>query len=137
MEPAKKTVDRVQPKVFEEDEASLLDELMEETRIAQSGAGEEKNAELKERAAAAIKIPEETRSVDIEPEPEPASAGSPDPAHIPVPPPVDFSKTAEELIDRIESRLQEHMRVMVESMLPDLVRSIISEEVEKLKRELL
>jgi len=128
-EPSKKIVDRAKPKVFDEDEASILDELMDET-----GAGEGQNADLRERAAAAIKASEELRSVDIEP--ETASTGPLDPGHIPVPPPVDFSKTAEELIGRIESRLQDHIRVMVESRLPDLVRSIISEEIEKLKKDL-
>jgi hypothetical protein len=132
-EPPKKTASRAEPKVFDEDESSLIDELMNETGVPDSGKGEARPADLRERAAAAIKIPEEARSVEIEP--EPAAAGSLEPELMPVPPPADFSKTAEELIGRIESSLQEHIRVMVESRLPDLVRSIISEEIEKLKKE--
>jgi hypothetical protein len=132
--PAKKTVDIEEPKVFGDEEASLLDELMDETRIPESGAGEQdKDTDLIEKVAAELEILEEAPSVEIPPEPAPAAPLDQEP--MPVPLPVDFSETAEELIGRIESRLQEHIRVMVESRLPDLVRSIISEEIEKIKRE--
>ena len=89
---------------------------------------------VENRAAAAIKVPEETRPVEAEAEPLISESLETGPASIP--PSADLSKTAEELIGRIESRLQEHIQVMVESILPDLVRSIISEEIEKLKKEL-
>ncbi len=133
-EPARKTAARAEPRVFEEDAESILDEFMDEPGMPEPSVGERKNAGLMERAAAAIKIPEEARPVKIES--EPVISGSLESGPKPVPPPADLSKTAEELIGRIEERLQEHIRVMVESRLPDLVRSIISEEVEKLKKEL-
>jgi hypothetical protein len=133
MEPAGKILDKAAPKVFEEDEESLLDELMDEREAGKPGTDEEKNVELRQRAAAAIKVPEDARPVEVES--EPAVSGPLESAQPPVQPSVDLSKTAEELIGRIESNLQEHIRVMVESRLPDLVRSIISEEIEKLKNE--
>jgi hypothetical protein len=67
---------------------------------------------------------------------ESAASKAAAPMSAPIPPAVDLSQVAEELIARIESRLQQHIQVMVESRLPDLVRSIINEEVEKLKKEL-
>jgi hypothetical protein len=133
-EPATKAADKVQPKVFEKDEASRLDDLLDEVGTLEPGPVDKKNANLKDRAAAAIKIPEEARPADIEP--EPASAVSLEEERTSAPPAVDMSKTAEELMDRIESRLQEHIRALVEWSLPDLVRSIISEEIEKIKKEL-
>jgi hypothetical protein len=132
MEPARKTLDKAAPKVFEENEESILDELMDEGGVWEPGAAEEKSADLRQRAAAAIKVPEEVRPA----EPEPAVPESLESAQPPIQPSADLSKTAEELIGRIESNLHEHIRVMVESRLPDLVRSIISEEIEKLKKEL-
>ena len=66
---------------------------------------------------------------------EPAASKAAAPTIVPIPPAADLSQVAEELIGRIESRLQQHIQVMVESRLPDLVRSIINEEVEKLKKE--
>ncbi len=66
----------------------------------------------------------------------PAASKAAAPISAPIPPAADLSQVAEELIGRIESRLQQHIQVMVESRLPELVRSIINEEVEKLKKEL-
>jgi len=66
---------------------------------------------------------------------KPAASKAAAPASVPIAPAPDLSQVAEELIGRIESRLQQHIQVMVESRLPDLVRSIINEEVEKLKKE--
>jgi hypothetical protein len=67
---------------------------------------------------------------------EPAAPKEAPPVSAPIPPAVDLSKVAEELIAQMESRLQQHIQAMVESRLPELVRSIINEEVEKLKKEL-
>ncbi len=136
---ARKTVDRpeldVELDVFgEKDEKAILDELLGEPEMPESGTGEETGASLLERAASAMKTPEETRSADIES--EPAVSKSQGAERTPIQPPADLSKTVEELIDQIESRLQEHIRVMVESRLPDLVRSIIDEELQKLRKEL-
>jgi hypothetical protein len=66
---------------------------------------------------------------------ESAASKAAAPISAPIPPAADLSQVAEELIGRIESRLQQHIQVMVESRLPELVRSIINEEVEKLKKE--
>ena len=67
---------------------------------------------------------------------ESAASKAAAPMSAPTPPAADLSQVAEELIGRIESRLLQHIQVMVESRLPDLVRSIINEEVEKLKKQL-
>ncbi|MGC9195295.1 MAG: hypothetical protein ACP5IL_07560 [Syntrophobacteraceae bacterium] len=48
----------------------------------------------------------------------------------------ELSALAEELIGGLEARLKEHIRTVVETMLPGLVRSIIDEEITKLKEEL-
>jgi hypothetical protein len=141
--PGKDSMARLETQVFDEGEESLLDEFIDKPAMPGKGTRAEEKTGLRERAAAAMKVPEETRSAEVEsaaaisdesPESAPAKAAAPISA--PIPPPADLSQTAEELIGRIESRLQEHIRVMVESMLPDLVRSIINEEVEKLKKEL-
>jgi hypothetical protein len=133
--PAKKTAGRAELDVFEEkDEKAILDELLDEIEMPESSAGGGTGASLRERAASAIKVPEETRSVEIES--EPAVSGSPGSGRTPIQPSVDLSRTVEELVDQIESRLQEHIRVVVESRLPNLVRSIIDEELQKLRKEL-
>jgi len=140
--PAKKTVHRAEPDVFEEDNESVLDEFMDMPDLPDSRLSAEKRAGLRQRTVAAIKVAEESRvpagieselisDESFESTPQPDA-----PQSAPVPPPADISQIVEELIGRIESRLQEHIRVMVESMLPDLVRSIINEELEKLKKEL-
>lgn len=67
---------------------------------------------------------------------EPAAPKEAPPVSAPIPPAVDLSQVAEELIAQLESRLQQHIQAIVESRLPELVRSIINEEVEKLKKEL-
>ncbi len=118
----------------EEDEKAILDELLDEPEMPESGAAGGTSANLRDRAVSAMKAPEEARSAGIES--EPAVSGSQGPENTPIQPSADLSKTVEELIDQIESRLQEHIRVMVESKLPDLVRSIIDEELQKLRKEL-
>ncbi len=55
---------------------------------------------------------------------------------VPGPSDSEISSLAEELIGGLEARLKEHIRTVVESMLPGLVRSIIDEEITKLKEEL-
>ncbi len=67
---------------------------------------------------------------------KPAASKAAAPISAPVAPAVNLSQVAEELIGQIESSLQRHLQAMVESRLPDLVRSIINEEVQKLKKEL-
>ncbi len=142
-EPAAKQKGRVGPADFDEEEASLLDEFMDEAEMPDIRTRAEERVELRERAASALKIVEETRTAKQE-EPtipddflEPAQPQPEEtPIQTPATAPPDFSKVAEELIGGLESRLQEHIRVMVESQLPDLVRSIISEEIEKIKKEL-
>ena len=83
-------------------------------------------------------------AAELEAEPEaaisdeslaPAPAKEAAPLSASVPPPADLAQTAEELIGRLESRLLEHIRTTVESTLPDLVRSILNEEIEKLRQE--
>lgn len=62
-------------------------------------------------------------------------------APIPVAPPVAaeaFEAGApglDEFVIRIEARLEEKIREIIESRLPDIVRNILREEIEKLKRE--
>ncbi len=136
-EPAVKSKEKVEFPEFDEDEKSLLDEFMDEAIVPESMM--EEKVELRERAVSALRVTDEIRSATPEPtissetfEPEqPAPA-----VQTPIPPAADITKTAEELIGRLESRLQDHIRVLVESKLPELVRSIISEEIEKLKKEL-
>lgn len=67
---------------------------------------------------------------------KPAASKAAAPVSVPIAPAPDLSQVAEELIGRLESRLQQHIQAIVESSLPDLVRSIINEEVQKLKKEL-
>jgi hypothetical protein len=131
-----------EPLLFEEEE-SFPDESAD--GLAESEFDEvsaEKPDELEAKAAGAPEISEDDQLADIEPEAELAdepvtAAPMADEATIASAPSADdLSQTAEELIGRIESRLQEHIRVMVETMLPDLVRAIIHEEIENLKEEL-
>jgi len=126
--------------IFDEDDESLLDEIVNKPATPQTRprAGERN---LKARTAEALKVNHRTPVADAEPEAaisgEPAAPGSTQTASGSVPPSADdLAQMAEELLGRIESRLQEHIRVTVESKLPDLVRSIIREEVEKLRQEL-
>ena len=65
-----------------------------------------------------------------------AAAPAKVPAGASIPYDADFSQMAEQLIGQLESRLQEHIRLVVESKLPDIVKLIIYEEIEKLKKEL-
>jgi hypothetical protein len=140
--PRKKSIGRAEPQVFE-DEESLLDEFMDKPAMPETGMRTEEKADLGEKAAAATKVAGEVRSDEVESEAaipdesfESAASKAAAPVSAPIAPAADLSQVAEELIGRIESRLEEHIRVMVESRLPDLVRSIISEEVEKLKKEI-
>lgn len=114
----------------EEDEESLLDGLLEESA---SDSRMDERVDLRSRAEAAMRIAEEDRP----PEPAPAIADETGAAPGAAGPSMsEISAVAEELIGRIESSLQEHIRAVVESMLPGLVRSIIDEELAKLKKEL-
>ena len=139
--PAKKPVQKAEATVFDEEKEPALDDFMDELGIPESGT--EKRADLRRKTAEAIKVADETLALaEIESElmsdesSEPTLSQPAAPQRTPVPPPADISQTADELIGRLESRLQEHIRIMVESRLPDLVRSIINEELEKLKEEL-
>ena len=134
---------KAEPQILDDDAESLLEELLEKPAMPESGKDEEEKAVLDQSDIEAMMAAAENLSAGVEPEtaisdeslaPEPSKAAAPPSA--PAPPPADLSKVAEELIGRIESRLLEHMEAMVESMLPDLVRSIIDEEIEKLKQEL-
>lgn len=141
-EPRTPPVGGTEPQVFEEEEEedeSLLDEFMDEPLAPETGIRREEKVDLKARAAAAMKVAEEGRSVEsgVAASDEPsAQAEEAAPASASAAPPPDLAQTAEELIGRIESRLQEHIRIVVESRLPNLVRSIINEEIDKLKKEL-
>lgn len=123
--------------VADEEEDLLLDDLLAESSPADAQRG--KQSALRARAEAALKFTEE------EPPEEAAEEGFEDlPAQEEAAPPApvaqasaaEISAVAEELVGRIESRLQEHIRAVVESMLPDLVRSILEDEITKLKHEL-
>jgi len=126
-----------EPQVFDEDEELLLDESMDKPAVHEGTAG------LKAEDAAELTVTEETLADELEPEAllsdeSPATAPSPavGSASARIPSSADLSQAAEELVAQIESRLHDHIRVMVESKLPEIVRSIISEEVEKLRKEI-
>ncbi len=138
----KNSMEETEPQVFE-DEESLLDEFMDKPAMPETEMSAEEKVDLRARTAAAMKIPEDVPSAEVEPEAafpdesfESAASKAADPVSEPIPPAADLSQVADEIIVRIESGLQEHIRVVVESMLPDLVRFIINEEIEKLKKEL-
>ena len=157
-EKAKEKRGTAETKIFGDEEESILDELMDETRIPEPTTDDEKDLDLMDEAsmmelmmkeAPPVKPqpevkpqpkveaqPEVKPQPNVEAQPEPPSPEPLDIEELIVPPAVDPSKTADELIGRIESHLQEYIRALVESSLPDLVRSIISEEIEKLKQEL-
>ncbi|MDR3554423.1 MAG: hypothetical protein P4L55_06700 [Syntrophobacteraceae bacterium] len=128
---------KARPSIFDEEEESILDDFLAEP-VASEPLGEE-TPDLKARAEAAMRVAEEEwpqEAVSASPseavvQAEPAATESVAGASI-----SEISAAAEELIGRIESRLQEHIRVVVESMLPGLVRSILDEEISKLKKEL-
>jgi hypothetical protein len=122
---------------------SLLDELLDQIEEPETGLREGKTADAKAADASGLNIVEESLASDIDPDAllsdesfaeEPAKAEGT--ASAPALSAADLSQVAEELLDRIDSSLQEHIRNVVGSMLPDIVRTIISEEVEKLKKEL-
>jgi hypothetical protein len=50
-------------------------------------------------------------------------------------PPVEASDSLEEFVAQIESRLVDAIREIVESRLPEMVRTILKEEIERLKHE--
>jgi hypothetical protein len=115
-----------EPLLFDEGGQSLLDELISEPATPVTGMPADAGSEV----AAWTELAPDTAG-GPESLPSRGEDLSPAPAGLP-----DISQTAEELISRIEFRLQEHIRVAVESRLPDVVRSIINEEIEKLKKEL-
>jgi hypothetical protein len=132
------------PLFDEEDEdllAELMDEIPEEPLISEP-VEEPEQVDLRERAASAMRVAEESRP----PEPEPpvseevfdSPPAQPEPVRTPAQEAaVDrlVAKTTEELLGRMETSLLENLRMMVEMMLPDLVREIITEEIAKLKKE--
>ncbi len=149
--PAKKTGLRAETKVFDEEKEPVLDDFMDELGMTEPGT--EKRADLRRKTVETIMDAEEilapagveselisdesleSELISVESlESTLSQPAAPRPA--PIPSPADISQIADELIGRLESRLQEHIRIMVESSLPDLVRSIISEELEKLKKGL-
>ncbi|MHC1728668.1 MAG: hypothetical protein AB9866_22145 [Syntrophobacteraceae bacterium] len=128
-----------------DDDESLLDEFLAGQDIPEIKAGREEKSELQELATAALKETDEISSPQTEPtisekvfEPAPPPKSAVAPVEKPAPVSIDenlLARTADALIDRIDSRLQENVRLIVESTLPGLVRSIIKEEIEKLKNE--
>jgi hypothetical protein len=149
--PAKKTGLRAETKVFDEEKEPVLDDFMDELGMTEPGT--EKRADLRRKTVETIMDAEEILAPagveselisDESLESELISVESLEstlsqpaaPRPTPIPSPADISQIADELIGRLESRLQEHIRITVESSLPDLVRSIISEELEKLKKGL-
>jgi|SRR5208283_36254 len=159
--PAKKTGLRAETKVFDEEKEPVLDDFMDELGMTEPGT--EKRADLRRKTVETIMDAEEILAPagveselisdeslaselisDESLESELISVESLEstlsqpaaPRPTPIPSPADISQIADELIGRLESRLQEHIRTVVESSLPDLVRSIISEELEKLKKGL-
>jgi hypothetical protein len=138
---AKPAPAKTQSKLFdEEDDEAILDQSFLDELLAEDSRSSEAPAEkvdLKARAEAAIKVAEEERPrEDVAPPASKAEPAPQAPAPVAGPSLSEISRAAEELIGRIEPRLQEHVRAVVESMLPGLVRSIIDEELAKLKREL-
>jgi hypothetical protein len=53
----------------------------------------------------------------------------------PLEPPAEASDSLEEFIAQIESRLVDAIREIVESRLPEMVRTVLKEELERLKHE--
>lgn len=133
----KPSAQKAQPQMSDEEEESILDDL-----LAQSNPSEvkrEKQNPLRARAEAALRISEESQSEEAaapSSSESAAQATAASPARVAGASISEISAAAEELIGRMESRLQEHIRVVVESILPGLVRSIIDEEITKLKQEL-
>ncbi len=119
--------------MFEAIDQSLLDDLFDTDE--REVLSPEKKVDLKERAAAALKVVEDTRSAESE-QPLAEVTDTPEiPAAVPAHSGDLIEKTVEELIGQMESRLLENIRSIIDSKLPDIVRSIISEEIEKLKKE--
>ncbi len=129
------------PSIMDDDE-SLLDDFLAGKDFAELKAGREEESEqvtgaLKEEVHTSPLRTEPTVSEEII-EPAPAPKSAPAPVEAPAPIVIDenlLARTADALVDRIDSRLEENVRLIVESTLPGLVRSIIKEEIEKLKKE--
>lgn len=132
---------------FEDGEEDLLESLLEEKgkAAAEPKSPSEGHKELRERAAAALKIAEEEmvappREEPASPEPVPeVSVPAPAPAQAAPAMPLDDSLVAEcmeELVSRMEARLIEHIRQVVESRLPEIVQNVIREEIDRLKEEM-
>ena len=129
-----------EPQFFDEEEELLLDDSMDKPAVHKSGLVSDEIAGSKDKDTGELTVTEEAPAADLEPEAllsdESLASIAADSASARVPSSADISQTAEELVARIETSLQEHIRALVESRLPDIVRSIISEEVEKLRKEL-
>jgi hypothetical protein len=158
--------------VFGDDEAMLMDDLPSKDAKPEVQLSEENQHALRERAAAALKIEDETaRGIEPEPAPEaviePESPEAPE-AEPPKPAPdiaaaataaasaavssgqaaaqpaassggVDefmIAELVEELVGRIESRLMDTVRSVVEARLPEIARDVIREEIERVKKEI-
>jgi len=149
--PEKQPAGKSESQLFDLDDDSFLQEFLDKPDKA---AKPEEKSDFGLEADAGFEIIEETGFSDVQPEaaflekaPAPQQPQAAAPASAPAAPvsapaasaftPADeLLQTAEELVERLESRLQEHIRLVVESRLPDLVRSIIKEEIDKLKKEL-
>lgn len=119
------------------DEAEEDEKLFEPVPSRRSGKKSKDRAEsqgFEDKESFLDEFMDKTANVDESFKPAASKAAAP--ASVPIAPAPDLSQVAEELIGRLESRLQQHIQAIVESRLPDLVRSIINEEVQKLKKEL-
>jgi len=122
---------------MDEDEAEEDEKLFEPVPSRRSGKKSKDRAEsqgFEDKESFLDEFMDKTANVDESFKPAASKAAAP--ASVPIAPAPDLSQVAEELIGRLESRLQQHIQAIVESRLPDLVRSIINEEVQKLKKEL-
>lgn len=143
-EAAKAPTVRKESSILDDDE-SLLDEFLAGQEIPELKPGKEEKKQQPEDAITALKEVDVISSPKTEPtiseeffEPAPPPKSAVAPEEKKAPHAIDenlLALTADALIDRIDSRLQENIRLIVESTLPGLVRSIIKEEIEKLKKE--
>lgn len=67
---------------------------------------------------------------------EPEKAGASPREKVPATTELSESRDLDKLIDQIESKLTQTVREIVEARLPDIVRTLLREEIEKLKKDL-
>jgi hypothetical protein len=118
----------------QEDVESILNGLLDEP--VSSEPRREAKRDLKTPAQAAMEPLQDVWPEEAEIPREPKAAQAATAQAVSGPSVSEISALAEELIAGLEARLKEHIRTVVESMLPGLVRSIIDEEITKLKEEL-